>query len=61
MNMTKQLRAAGRLFRRIEFGGGYPVFWASYAAHPLVDFTKTVNLKASDRPRRNRDGERVRE
>ena len=28
--------------RRIEFGGGYPVFWASYAAHPLVDFTKSV-------------------
>ena len=34
--------------RRIEFGGGYPVFWASYAAHPLVDFTKTVDLKAPE-------------
>ena len=87
MKMTKQLLAAGRLFRRIaflasvagalaacgadaswiwypgdyalwrgndlqsrriEFGGGYPVFWASYAAHPLVDFTKTVDLKAPE-------------
>ena len=87
MKMTRQLLAAGRLFRRIaflasvagalaacgadaswiwypgdyalwrgndlqsrriEFGGGYPVFWASYAAHPLVDFTKTVDLKAPE-------------
>ncbi len=32
--------------RRIEFGGkGYPVFWASYAPHPLVEFRKEVNLK----------------
>ena len=31
--------------KRIEFGGGYPVFWASYAAHPLVDFKKVVDLK----------------
>ena len=32
--------------RRIEFGGkGYPVFWASYAPHPLVEFRKDVDLK----------------
>ena len=31
--------------RRIEHGGGYPVFWATYAPHPLVDFVKTVELK----------------
>ena len=31
--------------RRIEYGGGYPVFWASYAPHPLVDFRKDVDLK----------------
>lgn len=34
--------------RRIEFGGGYPVFWASYAPHPLVDFTKEVDLAAPE-------------
>ena len=32
--------------RRIEHGGGYPVFWATYAPHPLVDFVKQVNLDA---------------
>ena len=32
--------------RRIEFGGkGYPVFWASYAPHPLVEFRKDVELE----------------
>ena len=31
--------------RRIEHGGGYPVFWASYAPHPLIDFRKDVDLK----------------
>ena len=32
--------------RRSEFGGrGYPVFWASYAPHPLVEFRKDVDLK----------------
>ena len=31
--------------RRIERGGGYPVFWATYAPHPLVDFTIDVDLK----------------
>ena len=31
--------------RRIEYGGGYPVFWPSYAPHPLIDFRKNVNLK----------------
>ena len=30
--------------RRIERGGGYPVFWATYAPHPLVDFTVDVDL-----------------
>ena len=35
--------------RRIEFGGkGYPVFWASYAPHPLVEFRKNVNLAAPE-------------
>ena len=35
--------------RRIEFGGkGYPVFWASYAPHPLIEFRKDVNLKKSE-------------
>ena len=34
--------------RRIEFGGGYPVFWASYAPHPLVDFIKDVDLKTPE-------------
>ena len=31
--------------RRIEHGGGYPVFWPSYAPHPLVDFRKDVDLE----------------
>ena len=32
--------------RRIEFGGkGYPVFWASYAPHPLIELRKNINLK----------------
>ena len=31
--------------RRIERGGGYPVFWATYAPHPLVDFKIDVELK----------------
>ena len=31
--------------RRVERGGGYPVFWATYAPHPLVDFTVDVDLK----------------
>ena len=31
--------------RRIEYGGGYPVFWPTYAPHPLVDFFKDVDLK----------------
>lgn len=34
--------------RRIEHGGGYPVFWATYAPHPLVDFVKQVNLDAPE-------------
>jgi len=34
--------------RRIERGGGYPVFWATYAPHPLVDFTIDVDLKEPD-------------
>ena len=34
--------------RRIEHGGGYPVFWPSYAPHPLVDFRKDVDLKAPE-------------
>ena len=34
--------------RRIEYGGGYPVFWPSYAPHPLVDFRKDVDLKAPE-------------
>ena len=34
--------------RRVEHGGGYPVFWATYAPHPLVDFVKRVNLDAPE-------------
>ena len=34
--------------RRIEYGGGYPVFWPTYAPHPLVDFRKDVDLKAPE-------------
>ena len=34
--------------RRIEYGGGYPVFWPSYAPHPLVDFRKDVDLAAPE-------------
>ena len=34
--------------RRIEHGGGYPVFWATYAPHPLVDFVKQVELDAPE-------------
>ena len=34
--------------RRIEYGGGYPVFWPTYASHPLVDFRKDVDLKAPE-------------
>ncbi|MBQ3341262.1 MAG: alpha-rhamnosidase [Kiritimatiellae bacterium] len=34
--------------RRIEYGGGYPVFWATYAPHPLIDFRKDVELKAPE-------------
>ena len=34
--------------RRIEYGGGYPVFWPSYAPHPLVDFRKDVDLKVPE-------------
>ena len=34
--------------RRIEYGGGYPVFWASYAPHPLIDFRKDVDLKSPE-------------
>ena len=34
--------------RRIEHGGGYPVFWPSYAPHPLIDFRKDVDLKAPE-------------
>jgi len=35
--------------RRIEFGGrGYPVFWASYAPHPLVEFRRDVDLKTAE-------------
>ena len=34
--------------RRIEHGGGYPVFWPTYAPHPLVDFRKDVDLKAPE-------------
>lgn len=30
--------------RRIEFGGGYPVFWTTYAAHPQIDFKRHVRL-----------------
>ncbi len=33
--------------RRIEHGGGYPVFWATYGHHPAVDFIRKVKL---DRP-----------
>ena len=32
--------------RRTEFGGkGYPVFWASYAPHPLIELRKKLDLK----------------
>jgi hypothetical protein len=34
--------------RRIEHGGGYPVFWPTYAPHPLVDFRKDVDLAAPE-------------
>ena len=34
--------------RRIEYGGGYPVFWSTYAPHPLIDFRKDVDLKAPE-------------
>ena len=34
--------------RRIEHGGGYPVFWATYAPHPLVDFVKQVEFDAPE-------------
>ena len=34
--------------RRIEYGGGYPVFWPTYAPHPLVDFRRDVDLKAPE-------------
>ncbi len=34
--------------RRIEHGGGYPVFWATYAHHPLVDFVKKVDLDSPE-------------
>ena len=34
--------------RRIEYGGGYPVFWPSYAPHPLVDFRKDIDLKVPE-------------
>lgn len=35
--------------RRIEFGSkGYPVFWASYAPHPLIELRKDVDLKAPE-------------
>ena len=34
--------------RRIEHGGGYPVFWPTYAPHPLVDFRKDVDIKAPE-------------
>ena len=34
--------------RRIEHGGGYPVFWTTYAPHPLVDFRKDVEFNAPE-------------
>ena len=34
--------------RRIEHGGGYPVFWPTYAPHPLIEFRKAVDLKTPE-------------
>jgi len=34
--------------RRVEHGGGYPVFWATYAPHPLVDFVRKVDFAAPE-------------